>query len=166
MAASSMKALAATLYGIVVPGTLTVVMPWLLFWTSSRTTDDALPWLRHSGWLLVVSGALLIGWCIHDLLVRGQGTPAPSAPPARLVTGGLYRWTRNPMYVGIVLMLLGEALVFWSPPIALATAATWLCMTVYLLTVEERGLRRRFGHAYEIYQREVPRWIGWPWPRR
>jgi protein-S-isoprenylcysteine O-methyltransferase Ste14 len=157
-----MIAVLAALYGLIVPGALTVAMPWLLL-RDDPPREPAPGWFQHLGWIPVTLGTAMICLCVRDLVRRGRGTPAPALPPAHLVTDGLYRWTRNPMYVGILAVLLGEALVFWSREILFAAAATWMCMELFLQIFEERTLKRRFGHEYDAYRRTVPRWIGWPW---
>lgn len=96
-----------------------------------------------------------------EFAVRGLGTPAPFDPPRRLVITGLYRWMRNPMYVGLGVMLLGETLLLpqiWRE-MAVLIAVLWIAVTVMVVRKEERDLRRLFGAAYEEYCRRVPRWI-------
>lgn len=151
----------AVLYALVVPGALTIAMPWLLLHRHPMTMGGP-PWLRWAGWILVALGVVMIVLCVRDLVRRGRGTPAPQVPPIHLVTSGLYRWTRNPMYVGILAVLLGESLAFWSRGLLIATVCTWMSMELFLQAFEERTLRRRFGAEYEAYLRAVPRWIGWP----
>ncbi len=96
-----------------------------------------------------------------EFALRGRGTPAPFDPPRRLVVTGLYRWVRNPMYVGMGVMLIGEALLI--PQIAREMAALiavlWIAVTLMVVKHEEPALRRTFGDDYAEYCRHVSRWI-------
>lgn len=160
-----MIAVLATLYALVVPGSLTVLIPWLLVRDASPTLA-AHGWYQHLGWVPLLLGVALIGGCTHRFVVDGRGTPAPVAPPTRLVVGGWFRWTRNPMYLGVLTMLFGEAVLAWSPVLLADAAGTWLGMEAFLQLYEEPSLRRRFGADYAAYCRAVPRWFGWPWRSR
>ncbi len=157
-----MIGLGATLYTLLVPGALITVVPWLL-------VRDAAPALaarggyQHLGWLPALVGVVMIVECTRLFVRRGRGTPAPSAPPTTLVASGLFAWTRNPMYVGVILVLLGEAMLLWSPSVLLCAGWTWMGMEAFLQWYEEPSLRARFGAAYDEYARTVPRWVGSPW---
>jgi protein-S-isoprenylcysteine O-methyltransferase Ste14 len=83
------------------------------------------------------------------------------APPERLVVGGAYRHLRNPMYVALLAIIAGQALLLGQPVLLLYTAALWLFAAAIVRWVEEPGLRRRFGADYDAYRRAVPAW----WPR-
>ncbi len=101
-----------------------------------------------------------------EFAIRGRGTPAPFDPPRRLVVTGLYRWVRNPMYVGMGLMLIGEMLLMpqiWREMAGLI-AFLWIAVTVMVVFGEEPALRRQFSDDYEEYCRHVPRWIPRLWP--
>ncbi len=116
---------------------------------------------RPLGWLVVAIGAVVGLPCLWQFAWRGLGTPAPFDPPRRLVVSGPYRYVRNPMYLGMGLVLLGEAIVFphitggmlWE----LAVAAT--LVSLFVLGYEEPVLRQTFGGEYEQYTRAVRRWI-------
>jgi protein-S-isoprenylcysteine O-methyltransferase Ste14 len=120
-------------------------------------------------WLPLLVGAALIGaglalmYRTISLFARvGEGTLAPWDPTRKLVVQGPYRYARNPMISGVLAVLLGEAALFGSPPLAAWFAAFFAINAVWFVLVEEPGLRRRFGREYEAYARAVPRWI----PRR
>jgi protein-S-isoprenylcysteine O-methyltransferase Ste14 len=155
-----MIAFAAVVFTILVPGTLMVLVPALML-ANGSPAESPPPWFHHLGWALIVPGALVVLWCVREFVVTGRGTPAPVRPPTELVIKGLYRWTRNPMYVGVVCTLLGEALLFWSLPLLVHATCTWLAMQVFTVWYEEPGLARRFGESYEVYRRRVPRWVWW-----
>jgi protein-S-isoprenylcysteine O-methyltransferase Ste14 len=94
-------------------------------------------------------------------VVEGAGTPAPVAPPTRLVVGGLYRHVRNPMYVAVVTTITGEALLLARPVLVAYAAAVALACVTFVRAYEEPMLRRQFGPQYDAYRRAVPGW----WPR-
>jgi protein-S-isoprenylcysteine O-methyltransferase Ste14 len=146
-------------FTLVLPCTIIVWAPW-------RWLVPGGPHLQIEGWrmlgvVLFALGVAIYLWCAFWAFARvGGGTPAPIDPPRRLVVHGLYRWVRNPMYIGVLLMLSGEAIVFVERdvfvPYALAIAAGF---TLFVLFYEEPTLRRMFGAEYEEYCRHVPRWI-------
>ena len=153
----------------ILPGTALVLVPALLVWLSHGTNWQARwatpvqPWL----WLGVAAAAVglsLMVWTMTDFARRGRGTPAPWDQPQRLVVTGPYRHLRNPMITGVALVLLGEACVLNSLPIALWLLVFATINAAYMPLSEEPGLERRFGEAYRTYKRDVPRW--WPTPRR
>lgn len=90
-------------------------------------------------------GAALVLWCAWAFASAGEGTPAPMDPPKRLVATGLYRMVRNPMYIGLVLILLGESIVFASLPVLRHAVFVWLCFHLFVVLNEEPALRRKFG---------------------
>ena len=116
---------------------------------------------RALGWIVVAIGAAIGLPCVWEFAWRGLGTPAPFDPPRKLVISGPYRFVRNPMYFGMGLVLIGEAIVF--PNITLLmlglTAALFLFVTAFVIVYEEPTLRRTFGADYEAYCRAVRRWI-------
>lgn len=140
------------------PGSFTILVPyWLL---SSRSLPPLeLGVLRYFGALPILIGAAIYFWCAWDFTFAGRGTPAPIDPPKELVVRGLYRYVRNPMYIGILLILLGEAFLFASQGLFVYVAVMF---TVYFLVVilyEEPTLKQKFGESYRRYCRNVPRWI-------
>ena len=116
---------------------------------------------RPLGWIVAALGVLLLVACAWNFAWRGLGTPAPFDPPRRLVVSGPYRYVRNPMYLGLLLTLLGEAAVF--PNIArglvIETALFWIGATVFVLAFEEPVLRSMFDGDYAGYCGGVRRWI-------
>ena len=94
-------------------------------------------------------------------LTRDNGTPAPVAPPERLVVGGLYRFVRNPMYVAVLLTILGQALVLLQPVLVVYAAIVGIAMASFVYGYEQPTLSARFGAEYDAYRRAVPGW----WPR-
>ncbi len=104
-------------------------------------------------------GLVLAGWCFFDFAARGHGTPAPWDPPRNLVLSGPYRHVRNPMYLGILAILAGEAVFFRSTALLVWTALTAIGFHLAVVLYEEPGLRARFGVDYERYLAVVPRWL-------
>jgi protein-S-isoprenylcysteine O-methyltransferase Ste14 len=149
------KTLVKTLIFIVlVPGTVTVAVPYWLLGAGARPQG---PWTLI-GVLLIALGAASSLWCAWDFAVAGRGTPAPIDPPKALVARGLYRVVRNPMYLGVLLVLLGESVVFGSWALLRYAVLVWLCFHLFVVLYEEPALRRKFGASYEDYCRRVWRW--------
>jgi len=144
------------LFTIVVPGTVTVLIPSWLLGCLARPRNGPVMWL---GVLITLVGAAIYFRCAWEFAVRGLGTPAPIAPTKFLVTTALHRYVRNPMYIGVFGVILGEAVTFRS--VVLLGYAAFFCVPVQLFVVfyEEPTLRRQFGESYEEYRRTVPRWI-------
>jgi protein-S-isoprenylcysteine O-methyltransferase Ste14 len=94
-------------------------------------------------------------------VLEGLGTPAPVASPERLVVGGLYRYVRNPMYLAVLLTIVGEALVLLQPVLLVYAAVVGVAMASFVYGYEEPTLSARFGAEYDAYRRAVPAW----WPR-
>jgi protein-S-isoprenylcysteine O-methyltransferase Ste14 len=111
------------------------------------------------GLLLLVPGLTVIIWCFIDFVRRDHGTPAPYDPPRRLVVQGLYRHVRNPQYIGVLLVALGEAL--YSGSLILLGYAVFLAVGYQLFVrfYEEPTLKRTFGEEYVHYTEAVPRWL-------
>ncbi len=114
---------------------------------------------RWLGLIPIVAGGVLYTRSTWDLVQTGRGTPAPIDPPARLVARGFYRFTRNPMYVAVLAVLLGEAIVFRSTVLLGYTIAVGVAFHLFVVYYEEPTLRRLFGAAYQHYCESVPRWL-------
>ena len=150
-------ALRAIFFTVLLPGTVVVWIPRALLAGETARAEPG-PW-RWAGIPLMAAGAAVILTCVVDFARRGRGTLAPVDPPRKLVTAGLYRYVRNPMYVGVVTTLAGEALFFESRSLGIYTAAAWLVFHVWVLVYEEPHLEGAFGEEYEQYRAAVPRWI-------
>jgi len=145
--------------GFVLFGGPTIVaglVPWLL---TRWHADDQPVLLRLLGGVAIALGLGLVLEATARFALEGRGTPAPWAPPERFVVRGLYRFTRNPMYVGVLALIVGQALLLGRELLFAWAAAAWLIFQLFLLFEEEPGLRRRFGAAYEDYFARVPRWL-------
>ena len=145
---------------LILPFNVLVVLPAALLWRSSdwslATPGEARFWLAIA---CFAAGLTLMAVTIRLFATRGQGTLAPWLPTRKLVVLGVYRHVRNPMISGVLLNLLGEALLFGSRSIALWFAIFFAANAIYLPLVEEPGLEARFGDDYRRYRAAVPRWV-------
>lgn len=155
-----MLILRAIFFTILIPGTVTIVVPYFILRGHGMGNPHPLwAWL---GLLPLGAGAAVLLRCIWDFAVAGRGTLAPVDPPKELVVRGLYRYVRNPMYVGVLWILLGEAWLFVSPGMLIYATVFFAWVHGFVVFYEEPTLRRKFGESYERYTRTVHRW----WPRR
>jgi protein-S-isoprenylcysteine O-methyltransferase Ste14 len=146
-------------FTLVVPGSVGVLIPGLvLSETGGSYSLPSAAW-RWIGLLPLVAGACIYFKCAWDFAVTGLGTPAPIDMPRRLVVKGLYRFVRNPMYVGVAWFVVGQAILFGSSAVGIYIACVWLICNLFVVFYEEPTLRRKFGAEYEEYCRRVPRWL-------
>lgn len=137
---------------------------WTWLAVAARRSGEArgleLPaWTAFVGSPLLLIGALVVLSCVVSFVVSGKGTPAPFDPPRVFVASGPYRFLRNPMYVGALLVLSGYGLVARSPSVLGLAALAALLFHLFVLGVEEPSLVRRFGESYEAYRRVTNRWL-------
>ena len=150
--------LGSALFLVVAPGVVAGLVPWLLTgWQPGSTR----PPLQVLGALLIVAGAVVLLDAFARFALEGLGTPAPVAPPERLVVGGLYRHVRNPMYLAVEATIVGQALLLGRPILLLYAAAFAVVVLAFVRGYEEPTLAQQFGAEYEEYRRAVPGW----WPR-
>jgi protein-S-isoprenylcysteine O-methyltransferase Ste14 len=112
-----------------------------------------------TGLIVLATGLLLLLWCVRDFYVAGRGTLAPWSPPERLVQVGLYRRSRNPMYVAVLLMLVGWALSYRTTALWTYAGAVAVLFHLRVLLHEEPFLERTHGRAWADYRQAVPRWL-------
>jgi protein-S-isoprenylcysteine O-methyltransferase Ste14 len=146
-------------FALLLPGTVTLLLPYFIL---SRRIVPHWDGIGFLGLVAILAGGTILIWCIADFARVGRGTLAPVDPPKELVVRGLYRYVRNPMYVGVVLVLSGEAALFRSTSLLLYAGSFFLVANLFVMLYEEPTLRARFGESYERYRRSVGRWI----PRR
>jgi protein-S-isoprenylcysteine O-methyltransferase Ste14 len=149
---------------LMLPFVVVVLVPrgLLTGWAAgdTRWPDTPLAGLpRSAGVLVFAAGFSLFAWCLWLFVRVGKGTLAPWDPTQRLVAVGPYRHTRNPMILGVVAMLAGEALGTGSWRVGAWAALVVAVNHVYFLASEEPGLEERFGEAYRAYRAAVPRWL-------
>lgn len=144
----------------IAPGVVAGLAPWWLTGWRPGSPDPA-P-LRVAGVVLLAAGAAVLIHAFARFVIEGTGTPAPAAPTQRLVTGGLYRYVRNPMYLAVLAVITGQALMLSRPVLLIYAAAVGAAVGAFARWYEEPALASRYGAQYEAYRREVPGW----WPRR
>jgi protein-S-isoprenylcysteine O-methyltransferase Ste14 len=148
-------ALGSLVFLVVAPGVVAVLFPWLL--TGWET--EPFPWpLRVLGVALIAVGAAALLEAFGRFVVEGLGTPAPVAPPDRLVVGGLYRYVRNPMYLAVAAVIVGQALLLGRLVLLAYAAVFGAIVAGFVRWYEEPVLIREFGEQYEAYKRAVPAW--------
>ena len=152
-----MTLLKTLLFTILAPGTLTVLVPYLLLPPGSRRFHGELG--NVFGLIAIVFGAAIYFWCAWEFTFTDKGTPASYDAPKLMVTCGLYRLVRNPIYVGVMFVLLGEALMFASATLLVYAFVMLLGFHLRVIWYEEPTLRKQFGEAYLDYCRKVPRWL-------
>lgn len=144
------------IFTILVPGTMTILIPhWLL---AAETLQPASV-LRCFGLIPLAIGVAIYLWCAWDFATFGRGTPVVFDPPKNLVVRGLYRFVRNPMYVGILSILFGEAALFASSRLTVYAAIMALVFHTFVVFYEEPALRKQFGESYRSYFAKTPRWF-------
>src|SRR5262249_61441980 len=133
---------------------------WLTGWESRPAADWWLP-ARVLGIALIAAGGAVLVTAFARFVLEGAGTPAPVAPPEHLVVGGLYRYVRNPMYLAVVAMILGQALLLGQLDLLWYAAVTAAAMVTFVAAYEQPTLSERYGAEYDEYRAAVPGW----WPR-
>ena len=139
---------------LALPGIVAFAVPIGLLVSASRT-ELAQPW----GLLPLLLGCVGLLWCVRDFYVFGKGTLAPWSPPRHLVTTGLYRYSRNPMYVSVVLILIGWTLAFDSKGLRGYTLIVAVAFVARVILFEEPWLARTHGAEWTDYVRRVRRWL-------
>jgi protein-S-isoprenylcysteine O-methyltransferase Ste14 len=137
---------------LALPTVVAFVVPWLLVSHPARVHTIALP--------IVALGIVLLLWCVRDFYVAGQGTLAPWAPPKHLVTVGLYRVSRNPMYLAVLTILIGWAAALGSVGLGIYAAIVAIAFHLRVVSYEEPWLARSFPSEWAAYRARVPRWLG------
>jgi len=146
-------------FTVLAPGTVTVWLPLFLLYPDIRHRPIADMGTAVAGLALMVIGASGYFWCALDFAFVGKGTPAPIDMPKVLVVRGPYEFTRNPMYISVLLVLAGESVFFRSARLLEYAAIVAIGFHLFVLLQEEPALRRKMGAAYEQYTQDVPRWI-------
>jgi protein-S-isoprenylcysteine O-methyltransferase Ste14 len=151
--------LGAIVFFLVAPGTVAGVIPYLL---TGWQPGDPFPGriaLRAAGAILVAVGLASLAESFARFVRKGRGTPAPIVPPNELVISGQYHFFRNPMYVAVVSIILGQSLVLGRAVLLVYGAVVWALFHIWVIAYEEPRLRRQFGRSYEAYCSRVGRWL-------
>lgn len=148
----------SALFLVVAPGVVAGLVPWLLT-DGYHTPLSVVPGSVTAGSILVVVATAILLHAFARFALEGLGTPAPVAPTEKLVVGGIYRHVRNPMYVAVLSIILGQALLFSSWTLVAYAVIGAVVMGSFVKFYEEPTLARRYGADYETYRRNVPGWL-------
>ena len=140
---------------LALPGVVALLIPAIVGMHELHAGGQFVP----VGLLPLTVGFAMLLWCVRDFYVSGKGTLAPWSPPQRLVTVGLYRYSRNPMYLAVAMMLAGWAVCFWSAILAIYTGSVMVGFHLRVVFGEEPWLARTHGAAWDEYKQKVPRWL-------
>lgn len=151
-------AIRSLLWVLLLPGFFAGFVPWRYFGLREVSVDTSDP-VHWAGVIAIGLGVSLLGLCVWEFARTGRGTLSPADPPRVLVVQGLYRHVRNPMYVSVTLIVLGEVLLTRSRGLLVFWSIWFVAVNLFVMLYEEPTLRRQFGQAYEHYTSAVGRWI-------
>lgn len=151
------------IFTIIVPGTVAGYIPYRIIRGQRHSFSVSWDVLQFSAVFLMLIGAAIYFWCLWDFAVTGRGTPAPIDAPKRLVVKGLYRYVRNPMYIGVLFVILSWAGLYHSHGVLLYALLMCVIFHGVVILIEEPILRRQFDESYKIYCKEVRRWVPGKW---
>src|SRR3954447_9871329 len=152
-------ALGSLVFAVAQPGVMAVLIP---YWITGGWDGSGAPLaLQVAGALLLAAGVGVLAHTVIRFAVEGLGTPFPAAPTENLVVGGLYRYVRNPMYLAVIAIVLGQAAILGSATVLVYAAILWLAVASFVRFYEEPTLSSRYGEQYDAYRRAVRGW----WPR-
>jgi protein-S-isoprenylcysteine O-methyltransferase Ste14 len=143
---------------LLLPGLFAGYLPWRYFGLE-RALSRPFDLRGTAGLVFIALGVLLLAACVFEFARSGRGTLSPLDPPRQLVVGGLYRYVRNPMYLSVTLIVLGEVLSTRSLSLAAYGAIWFLAVNLFVMGYEEPTLRKQFGASYDEYCRRVGRWL-------
>lgn len=148
------------IFTILQPGVVAALIPYLLLRNTGRTFFPV-AWAIGDivGSIFILAGTSIAVTCILRFAMEGRGTLSPLDPTKKLVVRGLYRYSRNPMYLGVMMLLGGEALFWMSPTLALYAVVVFVAFNLFILLHEEPRLRRDFPAEYNEYRANVRRWL-------
>jgi protein-S-isoprenylcysteine O-methyltransferase Ste14 len=147
----------SAIFLVIAPGTLAGAVPW--YFTEWRFQPALFPIARVIGGILIAAGLPILLDSFARFALQGFGTPAPVAPPEHLVVTGFYRYVRNPMYVAVTALIIGQGLLFGSVAVLEYGALVWATFFLFVLGHEEPTLREQFPEEYRRYRANVRRWI-------
>jgi protein-S-isoprenylcysteine O-methyltransferase Ste14 len=147
-------------FTILQPGLVAGLIPyWILGSRFSSTFSNPLQFHHYASAVIFFVGFVILLNCIVNFAVKGRGTLSPADPTKHLVAGGLYKYSRNPMYVGVIMMLIAEAIFFQSTGLWWYLVVVFIAFHLFILIHEEPRLKQDFGAEYEAYCTRVRRWI-------
>jgi protein-S-isoprenylcysteine O-methyltransferase Ste14 len=155
----TMAVLGSAVFFVVAPLVLAGLIPWVITGWQLQPPFLGLELTRGLGALMILAGVPGLIDAFARFALQGLGTPAPVAPPRNLVVTGLYRYVRNPIFVALVAIILGQALLMGDWRLIVYGALLWLAFHVQVVAYEEPTLAQTFGKEYEAFRAAVPRWI-------
>jgi protein-S-isoprenylcysteine O-methyltransferase Ste14 len=150
--------LGSAAFFVIAPVMVGGVIPWWIAHSVRYVKTTEWP-LASLGVILAAAGALALLDSFVRFAVQGLGTPAPVFPTKHLVITGLYRYVRNPMYLAVISVILGQSLILGNVPVLEYGGVVWLGFNLFVLAYEEPTLRAKYGPEYVAYCAAVPRWI-------
>lgn len=151
--------LGSALFFVVAPFVLAGFVPWSITHWEFRPALFGFEPSRAVGLALIIAGVPGVVDSFARFALQGLGTPAPIAPTQALVVTGLYRYVRNPIYVGVAAVIFGQGFLFGDGRLLWYAALLWLFFHLFVLVYEEPTLEQTFGAQYEAFRANVPRWI-------
>src|SRR6266542_1123026 len=149
--------LGSVVFLLIAPGIVAGLAPW---WIAERGYRYTIPWpLQGIGAMLIAAGTWVLVDSFARFALRGLGTPAPVFPTRHLVAAGFYQFVRNPMYIAVLAVILGQSFWLGSARVLAYAGLVWLAFHVFVVAYEEPTLRRTYGAQYEDFCSNVPRWI-------
>lgn len=155
----TIAALGSAVFFVVAPCTLAGLVPWWITGWQFQPPFLGLELTRGIGAIVILAGVLALVDAFARFALQGLGTPAPIAPPRNLVVTGLYRYVRNPIFVAVIAIILGQAVLMGDSRLIVYGAVLWLAFHVQVVVYEEPTLEQTFGSEYEAFRAAVPRWI-------
>ncbi|HUB41112.1 MAG TPA: isoprenylcysteine carboxylmethyltransferase family protein [Streptosporangiaceae bacterium] len=144
---------------VIAPGVVAGLVPWRI--TGWRAGAAYPATVQIIGAVLVAAGAAALLYAFAQFAIQGRGTPAPPVPTEQLVVQGLYHYVRNPMYLAVLAVILGQSLLLSRPVLLAYAAGVAVLFVAFVYGYEQPTLARRYGAQYEAYRQAVPAW----WPR-
>jgi protein-S-isoprenylcysteine O-methyltransferase Ste14 len=146
-------------YTLVIPGSIVGLVPYMLLTLRFHLIPMHLGIFYYFGLLPILLGVITYSWAAWDFILRGKGTPSPIAQPKTLVVSGPYRILRNPMYLGLLLILSGEAIFFQEVILIVYTCLFFVSFHRHVINNEEPSLTWKYGANYKLYCHAIPRWF-------
>lgn len=145
---------------ILQPGMVAGVIPYMIAKNSFNNAFSNELLLHHYlGLFILLAGSVIMLHCVVRFAIDGLGTLSPADPTKQLVISGLYKYSRNPMYVGVMLMLSGEVVFSLSSNLLFYAIIIFVAFSLFIVYWEEPRLQKDFGGEYETYCKRVRRWI-------
>jgi Putative protein-S-isoprenylcysteine methyltransferase len=148
------------IFTILHPGIVAGLIPfWIIGGKMNNLFDGSVKTHQFTGIFLFITGFIIMTWCIINFAIKGKGTLSPLDPTKKLVISGLYRFSRNPMYIGVMFLLIGETVFFSSLSLCIYSFFVFVGFNIFIIAKEEPRLKKDFGVDYDDYRKKVRRWI-------